>query len=98
MSLIDELLFMFLCSFVGEGMHDDATVVFAYYKEGSTDPTFIYIAYGLKEVKCWRNLIYFNKIDNIYFSFFCPFIFKVVVAREDLRVYIKFMPQWRNII
>ncbi|KAL0558322.1 hypothetical protein IC582_002882 [Cucumis melo] len=38
--------------FVGEGMHDDGTMVFAYYKEGATDPTFIYIAYGLKEVKC----------------------------------------------
>ncbi|XP_028770914.1 translationally-controlled tumor protein homolog [Neltuma alba] len=38
--------------FVGESMHDDSTVVFAYYKEGATDPTFIYIAYGLKEIKC----------------------------------------------
>ncbi|XP_038880105.1 translationally-controlled tumor protein homolog [Benincasa hispida] len=38
--------------FVGEGMHDDGSMVFAYYKEGATDPTFIYIAYGLKEVKC----------------------------------------------
>ena len=38
--------------FVGEGMHDDSTMVFAYYKEGATDPTFLYFAYGLKEVKC----------------------------------------------
>ncbi|KAK0602836.1 hypothetical protein LWI29_037446 [Acer saccharum] len=38
--------------FVGESMHDDASVVFAYYKEGATDPTFLYFAYGLKEVKC----------------------------------------------
>ncbi|KAK4273431.1 hypothetical protein QN277_021835 [Acacia crassicarpa] len=38
--------------FVGESMHDDGTVVFAYYKEGATDPTFIYLAYGLKEIKC----------------------------------------------
>ncbi|KAK6143904.1 hypothetical protein DH2020_024252 [Rehmannia glutinosa] len=38
--------------FVGESMHDDGTVVFAYYKEGATDPTFLYFAYGLKEVKC----------------------------------------------
>ncbi|KAL1546019.1 translationally-controlled tumor protein [Salvia divinorum] len=38
--------------FVGESMHDDGTVVFAYYKEGATDPTFLYLAYGLKEVKC----------------------------------------------
>nr|DAD33299.1 TPA_asm: hypothetical protein HUJ06_012150 [Nelumbo nucifera] len=38
--------------FVGESMHDDSTMVFAYYKEGATDPTFLYLAYGLKEVKC----------------------------------------------
>ncbi|XP_062144809.1 translationally-controlled tumor protein homolog [Alnus glutinosa] len=38
--------------FVGESMHDDGSLVFAYYKEGATDPTFIYIAHGLKEVKC----------------------------------------------
>ncbi|AEE75847.1 translationally controlled tumor protein-like [Arabidopsis thaliana] len=38
--------------FVGEGMHDDSTLVFAYYKEGSTNPTFLYFAHGLKEVKC----------------------------------------------
>ncbi|KAL4588372.1 hypothetical protein LXL04_001256 [Taraxacum kok-saghyz] len=38
--------------FVGEGMHDDSTMVFAYYKDGATDPTFLYFAYGLKEVKC----------------------------------------------
>ncbi|KAG7022356.1 Translationally-controlled tumor protein-like protein [Cucurbita argyrosperma subsp. argyrosperma] len=47
LSKINDLQF-----FVGEGMHDDAALVFAYYKEGATDPTFIYIAYGLKEVKC----------------------------------------------
>ncbi|KAG6434141.1 hypothetical protein SASPL_105763 [Salvia splendens] len=38
--------------FVGESMHDDGTMVFAYYKEGATDPTFLYLAHGLKEVKC----------------------------------------------
>ncbi|KAL2468608.1 Translationally-controlled tumor protein-like protein [Forsythia ovata] len=38
--------------FVGESMHDDGTIVFAYYKDGATDPTFLYFAYGLKEVKC----------------------------------------------
>ncbi|XP_022743205.1 translationally-controlled tumor protein homolog [Durio zibethinus] len=37
--------------FVGESMHDDGSLVFAYYKEGTTDPTFLYFAYGLKEVK-----------------------------------------------
>ena len=38
--------------FVGESMLDDGSLVFAYYKEGATDPTFLYFAYGLKEVKC----------------------------------------------
>ncbi|CAI8597949.1 unnamed protein product [Vicia faba] len=38
--------------FVGESMHDDGSLVFAYYKDGATDPTFIYFAYGLKEIKC----------------------------------------------
>ncbi|MQL41305.1 hypothetical protein EI012_25670 [Escherichia coli] len=38
--------------FVGESMHDDSTLVFAYYKDGATDPTFLYFAYALKEVKC----------------------------------------------
>lgn len=38
--------------FVGESMQDDAGLVLAYYKEGATDPTFLYFAYGLKEVKC----------------------------------------------
>jgi len=47
LSMLKELQF-----FVGEGMHDDAGLVFAYYKEGATDPTFLYFAHGLKEVKC----------------------------------------------
>ncbi|KAH7655031.1 Translationally controlled tumor protein [Dioscorea alata] len=38
--------------FVGESMHDEGSMVFAYYKEGATNPTFIYFAYALKEVKC----------------------------------------------
>ncbi|GAV74917.1 TCTP domain-containing protein [Cephalotus follicularis] len=38
--------------FVGESMHDDSTLVLAYYKEGATDPTFLYFAHSLKEVKC----------------------------------------------
>ncbi|KAF8387854.1 hypothetical protein HHK36_026516 [Tetracentron sinense] len=38
--------------FVGESMHDDGSLVLAYYKEGATDPTFLYFAHGLKEVKC----------------------------------------------
>uniref|UniRef100_A0ACD5X150 Uncharacterized protein n=1 Tax=Avena sativa TaxID=4498 RepID=A0ACD5X150_AVESA len=38
--------------FVGESMHDDGSLVFAYYKEGATDPTFLYFAHGLNEIKC----------------------------------------------
>ena len=38
--------------FVGESMADDCSIVFAYYKEGATEPTFLYLAPGLKEVKC----------------------------------------------
>ncbi|WOL18874.1 hypothetical protein Cni_G27671 [Canna indica] len=38
--------------FVGESMHDDGSIVLAYYKDGATDPTFLYFAYGLKEIKC----------------------------------------------
>ncbi|KAJ8529548.1 hypothetical protein K7X08_036383 [Anisodus acutangulus] len=38
--------------FVGESMQDESSLVFAYYKDGATDPTFLYIAPGLKEVKC----------------------------------------------
>ncbi|KAL9665904.1 hypothetical protein QQ045_000225 [Rhodiola kirilowii] len=38
--------------FVGESMHDDASLVFAYYKDGAADPTFLYFGHGLKEIKC----------------------------------------------
>ncbi|KAJ6904335.1 hypothetical protein NC651_021460 [Populus alba x Populus x berolinensis] len=38
--------------FVGESMHDDSALVLAYYKEGATDPTFLYFGHALKEVKC----------------------------------------------
>ncbi|ONK62941.1 uncharacterized protein A4U43_C07F9710 [Asparagus officinalis] len=38
--------------FVGESMHDDSSIVFAYYRDGATDLTFLYLAYGLKEAKC----------------------------------------------
>nr|GEX20073.1 hypothetical protein [Tanacetum cinerariifolium] len=36
--------------FVGESMHDDSGMVFAYYKEGVADPTFLYFPLGLKEM------------------------------------------------
>ncbi|KAH8939265.1 hypothetical protein BDL97_15G028800, partial [Sphagnum fallax] len=38
--------------FVGENMKDDSSTIFAYYKEGKTDPTFLYFVDALKEVKC----------------------------------------------
>ncbi|WOL18579.1 translationally-controlled tumor protein [Canna indica] len=38
--------------FVGESMHDDGSMVFAYYKDGATDPTFLYFPFALKEIKC----------------------------------------------
>lgn len=41
------MLFILMCSFVGESMHDDSNIVFAYYKEGVTDPTFLYFGVGL---------------------------------------------------
>jgi len=47
LSKLSELQF-----FVGESMKDDGTMVFAYYKEGSSDPTFLYFGDALKEVKC----------------------------------------------
>ncbi|EOY24456.1 Translationally-controlled tumor protein, partial [Theobroma cacao] len=36
--------------FVGESMHDDGCLMFAYSKDGAVDPTFLYFAYALKEV------------------------------------------------
>jgi hypothetical protein len=38
--------------FVGESMKDDSSLVFAYYKDGKSDPTFLYFSDALKEVKC----------------------------------------------
>ncbi|KAG0555988.1 hypothetical protein KC19_11G018100 [Ceratodon purpureus] len=38
--------------FVGESMKDDSSLVFAYYKDGSSNPTFLYFGDSLKEVKC----------------------------------------------
>ncbi|WCJ23487.1 hypothetical protein M5689_005509 [Euphorbia peplus] len=38
--------------FVGESMHDDGCLVFAYYKDGAADPTFLYFSFALKEIKC----------------------------------------------
>ncbi|XP_037450478.1 translationally-controlled tumor protein homolog isoform X2 [Triticum dicoccoides] len=38
--------------FVGESMHDDGSLVLAYYKDGAADPTFLYFAHGLKKINC----------------------------------------------
>lgn len=40
-----------LCSFLGESMDPDSTMVYAYYKEGAAQPTFLYPKYALKGVK-----------------------------------------------
>ena len=39
-------------SFTSESMDPDTTMVYAYYKEGSSSPTFLYPKYALKEEKC----------------------------------------------
>jgi hypothetical protein len=41
-----------VCNFVGENMKDDSSIVFAYYKEGKTNPTFLYFVDALKKIKC----------------------------------------------
>ena len=38
--------------FTGPSMDPDATMVFAYYKEGASAPTFIYFKDAMKEIKC----------------------------------------------
>ncbi|CAK7333213.1 unnamed protein product [Dovyalis caffra] len=47
--------------FVGESMHDDGSLVLAYYKEGATDPTFLYFAHALKEGNCLKTAGAFRK-------------------------------------
>lgn len=47
-----ELSFAVIVHYFEKVMHDDGGLVFAYYKDGATDPTFLYFAYGLKEIKC----------------------------------------------
>ena len=41
-----------LRSFTSESMDPESTMVYAYYKEGSSNPTFLYPKYALKEEKC----------------------------------------------
>ncbi len=40
------------CSFSGESMDPDGTLAYAYYKEGASQPTFLFPKYALKEQKC----------------------------------------------
>lgn len=61
-------------------MHDDSTLVFAYYKDGAADPTFLYFGHGLKEIKCWGVAVFllifeFSKTLN---NLFLVFIFGYV--------------------
>lgn len=40
------------CSFTGESMDPDATLVYAYYRDGASEPTFLYPKYAMEEMKC----------------------------------------------
>ena len=39
------------CSFFGESMDTESTLCFAYYKDGASDPTFVFFKHSLKEQK-----------------------------------------------
>ena len=41
----------FVCSFTGESMDPDGTLAYAYYKEGASNPTFLFPKYALKATK-----------------------------------------------
>jgi hypothetical protein len=51
---VKELLGRFneLQFFTGETADLEASMAYAYYKEGASEPTFLYFKDGLKEVKC----------------------------------------------
>ncbi len=51
---VKELLGRFneLQFFMGESSDMEGSLVYAYYKEGSSEPTFLYFKDALKEVKC----------------------------------------------
>lgn len=40
------------CSFTGESMDPDGSLAYAYYKEGASQPTFLFPKYALKGTKC----------------------------------------------
>lgn len=39
---------------MGENMDAEGTMAYAYYKDGASNPTFLFPAYALDEVKCWQ--------------------------------------------
>jgi Translationally controlled tumour protein len=53
---VKELLGRFseLQFFTGESMDLEGSMAYAYYKEGATEPTFLYFKDGLKEVRAWQ--------------------------------------------
>lgn len=52
MRVAHALMFILVCSFLGESLDSDGSMVFAYYKEGAANPTFLFPKYALKEEKC----------------------------------------------
>ena len=40
------------CSFTGESMDPEQTLLYAYYADGKAEPTFLYPKFALKEEKC----------------------------------------------
>jgi hypothetical protein len=51
-------------NFMGESMKDDNSLVFAYYKDGAANPTFLYFGDALKEVKCSWSLQFVRILLN----------------------------------
>jgi hypothetical protein len=39
-------------------------MVFSYYKDGAINPTFVYIAAGMKEQKCWADSV--RKCSHVF--------------------------------
>ena len=39
------------CSFLGESMDQEGTLIFAYYADGASEPKFLYPKYALQEIK-----------------------------------------------
>ncbi|MFS7943005.1 putative translationally controlled tumor protein [Helianthus anomalus] len=50
--------------FVQESMHDDTSMVFAYYKEGATDPVFFVLWYRVEGGEVLRRVVISNFITK----------------------------------